>query len=567
MTTGDQYFNTVANELRVWNGSTWQTASTVGGTVTSINVTGLATLATGAILNTPASATLTNATGLPLTTGVTGTLPTANGGTNLTSFTSGGVVYASSTSALATGSGLVFNGTNLGIGVTPSAWGGIVAGALQTGGGATLYSYGTDNFNLGQNVFYNGSGGFSDKYINNGFATKYYQASGAHSWYTAASGTAGNPISFTQAMTLTAAGNLLVGSSSSYAGKFQSWGAVTANAGTPNLAAIDTTSMASGVGGELAFIGQYTAGDYAYMGSIRGIKENGTDNNTACALTFYTRPSATAPSERMRIDSAGNVGIGAAPSSEWSSSALLQITSSSIYSTFSLASTRTVADGNRIGSIVWDMPNNTATYRTRAEIRCDMKGSTANKFGGLVAIDVAKDNEASPSSSAKFNAFGMGLGASIPSSGMGITFPATQSASSNANTLDDYEEGTWTASFVPNTSGSITMNAATGTYTKVGRNVTINGLFSVTSVSSPTGYLKIAGLPFSGGGTGQFRCAISIDGTNMNATMTTVLTATIQGDSNIYVLKPDGLGGQSLTTAADIKAGTQIFVGGTYLID
>ena len=47
-----------------------------------------------------------------------GTLGTANGGTGLTSFTSGGVVYASSSSALATGSGLVFDGTNLGIGAT-----------------------------------------------------------------------------------------------------------------------------------------------------------------------------------------------------------------------------------------------------------------------------------------------------------------------------------------------------------------------------------------------------------------------------------------------------------------
>jgi hypothetical protein len=49
----------------------------------------------------------------------TGVVPTANGGTNLTSFTANGVVYASSTSALATGSALRFDGTNLGIGTTP----------------------------------------------------------------------------------------------------------------------------------------------------------------------------------------------------------------------------------------------------------------------------------------------------------------------------------------------------------------------------------------------------------------------------------------------------------------
>ena len=67
---------------------------------------------------------VTGTTTINLTTDVTGTLPVANGGTGLTSFTANGVVYASSSSALATGSVLTFDGTNLGVGATsPSTYG------------------------------------------------------------------------------------------------------------------------------------------------------------------------------------------------------------------------------------------------------------------------------------------------------------------------------------------------------------------------------------------------------------------------------------------------------------
>ena len=78
-----------------------------------------------------------------------------------------------------------------------------------------------------------------------------------------------------------------------------------------------------------------------------------------------------------------------------------------------------------------------------------------------------------------------------------IKFPATQNASADANTLDDYEEGTWTVTLAPSASGSITMNSSINTmaYTKVGRLVTLNGRVNIQAVSSPTGNV-IVNLPF-----------------------------------------------------------------------
>ena len=80
-----------------------------------------------------------------------------------------------------------------------------------------------------------------------------------------------------------------------------------------------------------------------------------------------------------------------------------------------------------------------------------------------------------------------------------ITFPATQSASADANCLDDYEEGTFTPTVTASTSGSITLKTTLDTlsYTKIGRIVTITGMIGVSSVSSPLGGVVISGLPFA----------------------------------------------------------------------
>jgi hypothetical protein len=83
----------------------------------------------------------------------------------------------------------------------------------------------------------------------------------------------------------------------------------------------------------------------------------------------------------------------------------------------------------------------------------------------------------------------------------GITFPATQSASSNANTLDDYEEGTWTPTLESTGGGTIasgTYTRRTGNYVKVGKLVTVQWQLQVSSASAlSAGDISITGLPFT----------------------------------------------------------------------
>ena len=105
---------------------------------------------------------------------------------------------------------------NFGLGVTPSAWGtGAGTKALQIGGGLSLFAQnsGSSQYSfLTANAYQNSSLTFT--YQNSDYATAYRQNAGTHAWFTAPSGTAGNAITFTQAMTLDASGNLGVGTSS-----------------------------------------------------------------------------------------------------------------------------------------------------------------------------------------------------------------------------------------------------------------------------------------------------------------------------------------------------------------
>jgi hypothetical protein len=85
--------------------------------------------------------------------------------------------------------------------------------------------------------------------------------------------------------------------------------------------------------------------------------------------------------------------------------------------------------------------------------------------------------------------------ASTTQTGTGICFPATQSASSDANTLDDYEEGTFTPTFA-SSSGLITTYTSSGRYIKIGRLVKMWLYCILDNVGSASGALNFANLPF-----------------------------------------------------------------------
>ena len=92
----------------------------------------------------------------------------------------------------------------------------------------------------------------------------------------------------------------------------------------------------------------------------------------------------------------------------------------------------------------------------------------------------------------------IGVGNTTPAaSGAGITFPATASASSDANTLDDYEEGTFTATLTGGTTNPTTAVTSTSAYTKVGNVVNFKISFENVTTTGAAGQIRITGLPFT----------------------------------------------------------------------
>jgi hypothetical protein len=469
---------------------------------------------------------------------------------------------------------------NLGLGVTPSPWSG--GKAIERGfAGTADWGFSQASSYRTTNAYFNS--GF--KYGGTGAASIYSQEAGQHSWGIAPSGTAGNAITFNQAMTLTTSGNLGIGltnapvqfavsdnSNGSYAGfsssrsspdffaniavqgesggwqgimrflvgsngtaatermritpagdvgigtsspsnKLDVFGVTRSqvqSGATNNTAPIavivsnkTTGAHAAGLGSSLQFSYENSGGGYA-GGQISSVAS--ADPFTA-DLRFFPRNYGY--TEAMRIDSSGNVGIGTSSPQARLNVAVTRTSGTNTNALFlsdNVTGAQTVGfgtriigssnSGNALSAINFEAGGGGTNNDTQIGFYTQSSAAALTKrltigYTGMVALQ----------------------GGDANATGTGIAFPATQNASSNANTLDDYEEGTWAPNIAfGGSSTGITYSEQFGLYVKVGQFCWLQVTLTLTSKGSATGHFGITNIPFAssavnghrGGGTFGF---------------------------------------------------------------
>lgn len=262
------------------------------------------------------------------------------------------------------------------------------------------------------------------------------------------------------------------------------------------------------------------------------------DTNTGI---FYpaadTFAVTTAGVERYRVDSAGQLGIGVTPSAWVSTFRAINVSTYAAFGGNSDDKLTLVANnfyndgtGKFIGNgyaSTYDQYQGAHRWQVSTTSNASGAGASAT-LTRLMTIDVNGNLLVGITST---NANG-----GVLQLKSGITFPATQVAASDANTLDDYEEGTWT----PSIGGTATYTNQTGTYTKIGNRVYFSVRFVVLLAGTGEDF-RISGLPFTSVGS-QFAVSVGffenlktnaaflsayVNGSQICMTGTTVSTATI----------------------------------------
>jgi hypothetical protein len=249
-----------------------------------------------------------------------------------------------------------------------------------------------------------------------------------------------------------------------------------------------TSALAADTGLPLVFTSHI--GNVANYGiaSIAGRKENATSGNAAGYLQFATGSSAGAVSEKVRIDSDGNVGINRSSS---------------------LGAKLHIQDDSATDTTQIKLRNYKSSVNTKAALMFEL--STASGQGGTAVIKGVCGTDAGGTNiqndgGLEFQTSSGGSGTlgtallinkdktlQLPSNSPGIGF----GSSTAADLLDDYEEGTFDAGFDSNAPTNVNYTRQAGFYVKVGKLVQCVGTFTFTTYTTfPTGYSSFT-LPFT----------------------------------------------------------------------
>lgn len=328
------------------------------------------------------------------------------------------------------------------------------------------------------------------------------------------------------------------------------WNAANATFGgtltvTTSLTANDGTAYyTAGTNGGILQLGT----GLANPARIRSFSPSPRGSATELGLAFDIVTSAGTQFEAARIDSLGNVGLGQTPSVYGDTPKLLIYGGASSTSpTIEVSQNGTgvayhwqMRNGN--GIVGWMGSDNTSfvfgTGTSTERMRITSSGNllvgttTNNASGGVIQVS------------------------------NGITFPAAQSASTDANTLDDYEEGTWTPAIEGSTTAGVgTYTSRNGYYTKIGRQVTCS-FWIDWSAHTGTGNLRISGFPFAVANlSNNYACGVFGETANLTVSANNVLSSfTLSSTATVAIVLQRPIGG---TTDTQVPIDASAYTMGT----
>ena len=253
----------------------------------------------------------------------------------------------------------------------------------------------------------------------------------------------------------------------------------------------------------------------------------------------------------MTLNSSGNLGLGASPLARLHSS-----------------NGQTVDSGLFNGLVIGGTGSSsarTASFIKNTSSPYDLIIRTQD-FSGTTTGSLIVQNGSAEIFRVNSNGAAVLSGGATAANGVGIAFPSAQSASTDANTLDDYEEGTWTIGLTfGSASTGITSNSSVGRYTKIGRQVTVSGLLSLTSKGSSTGLAEIQGLPFTIGSTDQSYSAANVRFNGITFADVPISIGAINS-TKILLQEITKAGAVSDLTDADFSNTSSLLIGFTYTV-